>query len=164
MLKRIKLIKIKFLKNKQYISFRTATMEKKFRKGEIVWAKVRGFPWWPAMVKSQSGNSSRNEVNEIESDSKEASLVVYFIGDDSHADLPVSKVEKFAPKLEEYSKTKKRSLLNSINLAKKILSGEIPFEKHLQFSKRRNRKIDEEKQEDEEEMSRMNSSNLLMVN
>ena len=21
-----------------------------FSKGEIVWAKIRGFPWWPAMV------------------------------------------------------------------------------------------------------------------
>ena len=25
-------------------------MEKKFRKGDLVWAKVRGFPWWPGMV------------------------------------------------------------------------------------------------------------------
>lgn len=25
-------------------------MEKKMEVGEIVWAKIRGFPWWPAMV------------------------------------------------------------------------------------------------------------------
>ncbi len=140
-------------------------MEKKFRKGEIVWAKVRGFPWWPAMVKSQSGNISRNDPSDIENESKEASVVVYFIGDDSHADLPMSKVEKFAPKLEEYSKTKKRSLLTSINLAKKIISGEIPFEKHLQFSKKKNRKVDDEKEDEEDEEDKgINSSNLLMVN
>lgn len=26
-------------------------MEKKIKIGEIVWAKVRGFPWWPGKVK-----------------------------------------------------------------------------------------------------------------
>lgn len=25
----------------------------KFGIGEIVWAKVRGFPWWPAKVRSR---------------------------------------------------------------------------------------------------------------
>jgi len=25
-------------------------MDKKFKKDEIVWAKVRGFPWWPGKV------------------------------------------------------------------------------------------------------------------
>jgi hypothetical protein len=25
-------------------------MEKKMKVGEVVWAKIRGFPWWPGMV------------------------------------------------------------------------------------------------------------------
>ena len=25
-------------------------MQYKFKKGEVVWAKIRGFPWWPGMV------------------------------------------------------------------------------------------------------------------
>lgn len=25
-------------------------METSFTVGEIVWAKIRGYPWWPAMV------------------------------------------------------------------------------------------------------------------
>lgn len=25
-------------------------MEKKFKSNELVWAKIRGFPWWPAIV------------------------------------------------------------------------------------------------------------------
>ena len=25
-------------------------MEKKFKRNELVWAKIRGFPWWPAIV------------------------------------------------------------------------------------------------------------------
>jgi hypothetical protein len=26
-------------------------MEKKLKVGEIVWAKVKGFPWWPGIVR-----------------------------------------------------------------------------------------------------------------
>jgi hypothetical protein len=25
-------------------------MEKRLKIGEVVWAKIRGFPWWPAVV------------------------------------------------------------------------------------------------------------------
>jgi hypothetical protein len=25
-------------------------MEKRLRVGEVTWAKIRGFPWWPAVV------------------------------------------------------------------------------------------------------------------
>jgi hypothetical protein len=56
---------------------------------------------------------------------------VHFIGDPSHAEVAISKIEKFEKKYEEFSKTKKRSLLNSITLAKKIVKGEITFNNHL---------------------------------
>ena len=26
-------------------------MESKIQKGELIWAKLKGFPWWPAIVK-----------------------------------------------------------------------------------------------------------------
>jgi hypothetical protein len=26
-------------------------MERRLKVGEIVWAKIRGFPWWPGMVR-----------------------------------------------------------------------------------------------------------------
>jgi hypothetical protein len=45
--------------------------------------------------------------------------------------VPISKIEKFEKKFDEFSKTKKRSLLNSITLAKRILKGEITFNNHL---------------------------------
>jgi hypothetical protein len=63
---------------------------------------------------------------------------VYFIGDNSHIVLPLSKIGKFNTNLEEYSQTKKKALLKSIDVAKKIISGEIPFEKHLYYSKSKN--------------------------
>ncbi len=135
--------KLKFI-IKIFNSINIHLMEKKFRKGDIVWAKVRGFPWWPAMVRGINVTIRRQEDEGVNSESKEVNLVVYFIGDDTHSELPINKVEKFAAKLEEFSKTKKKTLLTSIHIANKIISGEIPFEKHLQYAKRRNMKGEDE--------------------
>jgi hypothetical protein len=99
-------------------------MERKFKKGEVVWAKVRGFPWWPGVVKTMLRSISKTH--------DESKVVVNFIGDNSHANLPLNKVEKFMPKFEEYSITKQKPLLSSINIAKKIHNNELSFEKHLQ--------------------------------
>jgi hypothetical protein len=106
-------------------------MEKKFRKGEVVWAKVRGFPWWPGVIRNISQRIGKGENNE-----REMKIMVNFVGDNSHADLPLNKIEKFTSKFEEYSNTKHKGLLNSINIAKKIYTGEIPFEKHLMLIKK----------------------------
>ena len=124
-------------------------MEKKFRKGEIVWAKVRGFPWWPALVRALNVSTRRDEeAGEV----RELTAVVYFVGDDTHSELPLNKIEKFASRLEEYSRTKKKTLLTSILIAKKILAGEIPFEKHLQYARNRNLKEEVERKELEAEV------------
>ena len=104
-------------------------MEKKFKKGEVVWAKVRGFPWWPAVVKST--NLKITKQNDDDKENRQTLVLVYFVGDNTHSELPIDKIEKFASKYEEYSKTKKKCLLNSIKQAKKIISNEFYFEKHL---------------------------------
>jgi hypothetical protein len=100
-------------------------MERKFKKGEVVWAKVRGFPWWPGVV--------RSILHRISKTQDETKAVVNFIGDNSHASLPLNKIERFMPKFEEYSNTRHRGLLNSIEIAKKIFNNELTYEKHLQF-------------------------------
>lgn len=103
-------------------------MEKKFRKGEVVWAKVRGFPWWPGVVKCVNIRMTKQEEDE---ECRQTTVLVNFIGDHSHSELPINKIEKFASKYEEFAKTKKKSLASSIKLAKKIISNELSFEKHL---------------------------------
>ena len=35
-------------------------MQHKFKKGEVVWAKIQGFPWWPGMVIIQINTDSLN--------------------------------------------------------------------------------------------------------
>jgi hypothetical protein len=42
--------------NEKYIKvssnfFINFLMEKRLKIGEVVWAKIRGFPWWPAVVR-----------------------------------------------------------------------------------------------------------------
>lgn len=94
-------------------------MDKKFNKGEVVWAKVKGFPWWPGVVASVT---------------RAGDVLVNFIGDESHAELPMTKVCKFESKCDEYSNTKHKGLQNSIRLAKKIHEGELSFDKHMDES------------------------------
>ena len=96
-------------------------MENKYRKGEVIWAKVRGFPWWPGVIKNISIKTVKQKnYNGEDVEVKEVKFIVNFIGDNSHAELPSNKVDKFHNKLEEYSRTRKKDLLTSINLAKKI--------------------------------------------
>jgi hypothetical protein len=57
--------------------------------------------------------------------------MVNFIGDSTHAEIPISKIENFEEKLEEFSNTKKKSLLQSIILAKKIINGDVSFRNEL---------------------------------
>jgi len=107
-------------------------MEKSFKKGEVVWAKVRGYSWWPGIVKkitlkiSKLDNSSSEIIKKNNSsNSKEIRIEVKFIGDNSHSVLPLDKIEKFEKKYSEFSKTKKKPLIHSIKQAKKLIAGEI---------------------------------------
>ena len=128
-------------------------MEKKFKKGEVIWAKVRGFPWWPGVIKSLGTKTTKeqNEEGEIEEVKETKICIVNFIGDNSHSELPLSKIEKFEDKYKEFSKTKKKSLVSSINIAKSIIKGDTTYENHLNCLKRRNSKLKKEKEKEEED-------------
>lgn len=95
-------------------------MEKKFRKGEIVWAKVKGFPWWPGKIDSVSlknKQTAREDLNK----SSDYFYSIDFFGDNSHIELPSDKVENFNDNYILYSKTRQKRLLKSIELAKKLV-------------------------------------------
>ena len=64
--------------------------------GEIVWAKIRGYPWWPATV------------SEINDENKEKKYICNFIGDNSHASLFKRDLAKFEKELDNFSQTKKK--------------------------------------------------------
>ena len=87
-----------------------------FKRGDIVWAQVRGYSWWPAKV----GEVIRDR-NDIKKDRK---YRVDFIGDNTHQTLPSDKVVDFVENFFRLSETKKRDLLDSIDLAKRQLRRE----------------------------------------
>lgn len=86
------------------------------KKGDIVWAKVKGFPWWPGEVKRITQSTLGNNDNE-----KEKQVTINFIGHNSHVKLPLSKVENFENKYDQYSKTRKKMLIKSIEKAKRMV-------------------------------------------
>ena len=81
-----------------------------FKRGDIVWAKVRGYSWWPA------------RIGDIIKESKDRKYRVDFIGDNTHQTVAYDKVAGFIDKYAEYSKTKQRNLLESIAQAKRQLN------------------------------------------
>jgi len=110
-------------------------MDKTFNKGEVVWAKVRGYSWWPGIVKKISLKFSKGENIKNLGNSKEERILVKFIGDNSHSVLPLDKIEKFEKKFSEFSKTKKKPLLHSIKLAQKFINGELSLNELKRNSK-----------------------------
>jgi hypothetical protein len=79
-----------------------------FNVGELIWAKIRGYPWWPAIITG------------TEDDNREKKYNVSFIGDKSHSSLAKKCLEKFEKGLKLYSNTKKKNLQDVIEKAKII--------------------------------------------
>ena len=83
-------------------------MESIFQQNQIVWAKINGYPWWPAYVKG-SVKSNAYEV--------------VFFGDFSRAILHTSKLRQF-DELDAQANSKNKVLSVALRSAEKIISGE----------------------------------------
>lgn len=81
-----------------------------FKRGDLVWAKVRGYSWWPAKI---------GEVHKERNDRSERKYRVDFIGDNTHQTVAFDKVADFIENYSRLSLTKKKDLLDSIEIAKK---------------------------------------------
>lgn len=82
-----------------------------FKRGDTVWAKVRGYSWWPAKIGDVIGGRS----------AAERKYKVDFYGDNTHQTVPFDKVCDFFENYEKHSDTKKRDLLAAIELARQQL-------------------------------------------
>mmetsp|Transcript_21563 Transcript_21563/g.39440 ORF Transcript_21563/g.39440 Transcript_21563/m.39440 type:complete len:384 (-) Transcript_21563:2114-3265(-) len=81
------------------------------RSTRIVWAKLRGFPWWPAITSHPSTSQDK--------------VLVRFIGENTHSHLPLESIKDFKAFQSKYSNTKLKHLKVSIEYAKKFVAGEL---------------------------------------
>ena len=89
----------------------------KYTPDEVVWAKIRGSPWWPAVI------SSENHVHH----NRYKQIMVNFVGDNSYAILSAHKIKNYREGYEEFSRGKGKSLKNSIKIANKIEARKITY-------------------------------------
>lgn len=101
-----------------------------YAKDEVVWAKIKGYPWWPAVVvKVIEDREEKGVIHEI---------LVNFLGENSHAQLTLDKVAKFEENFEEYGKLKKKKLMDSIIIARNIIAKQTTYEEERDKLDRKN--------------------------
>jgi hypothetical protein len=82
-------------------------MSRSFEKDEIVWAKISGYPFWPAYVQAILGSNTYEVV---------------FFGDFSRAHLQENKLKRFEEHSERSDKKNKR-LQNALRMAQRVVQG-----------------------------------------
>ena len=88
-----------------------------YKEKDIVWAKVKEYPWWPSIINHISYPNIQTNGENI----KEKLYSIEFIGEkNKFKRLTKEKLEPFNKNYEQHINTKNSSLLNSIELAKKI--------------------------------------------
>ena len=88
-----------------------------YKEKDIVWAKVKGYPWWPSIISNISFHNITSEGENL----KENIYSIEFIGEKIKAKLSKEKIEPFNENYEQHINTKNTLLLRSIEIAKKCL-------------------------------------------
>ena len=86
-----------------------------YKEKDIVWAKVKGYPWWPSIITHISFRNNRASGENI----REKIYTIEFIGEKNNAKVSKEKIETFNKNYELHTNTKNPLLIKSIELAKK---------------------------------------------
>lgn len=125
-------------------------MEENYSEGNVVWIKLKGYPWWPGIVSTNKNNQKYILIIYLIQIKKFLSsqecLVKFFI-ELSECKININKIRAFQKYKEEYSKTKLKNLKNIIKIAEIVSKGEMSFELHSKFVKRGLRLYEEQIEE-----------------
>lgn len=85
--------------------------DNEFSKGDIVWGKIRGHPWWPAQITKIIKKRGRSM--------KHAKYKCAYINDSTHSELCSNSMKPFREYYTELSKRKikQKSLKDAIKIA-----------------------------------------------
>ena len=101
-----------------------------FKKGEIVWAKIQGYSWWPGRITQikLKLNIKKNRLGKLSLQyEKEPLFYITFFPNDSFCKVRLKYIKKFIDKYKiRSSETKKKKLKQAIDLATKAFLKENP--------------------------------------
>lgn len=88
--------------------------KKKDGLGDIVWAKLKGHPWWPSIVSIwDQGNRvflwlmlTDDQIKQVEEQGNENKVWVLFIGDNSFSKVPLANTKSFRQHYNDFAKKK----------------------------------------------------------
>jgi len=81
--------------------------ERQFAAAEVVWVKLRGFPWWPAQIKELMPMKTNGEWK----------YFVDFYAENTSSFVIQSKLHRYQDKRQEFSLPKQKLLQEAIKLA-----------------------------------------------
>ena len=82
-----------------------------YKEKDIVWAKVKGYPWWPSIICHISFLNIQSNGENI----KEKIYSIELIGEkNNNIKVSKEKIEPFMKNYDKYSNTKNPTLLKSI--------------------------------------------------
>ena len=157
-------------------------MESKYYIGDIVWVKIKGYPWWPGIVSKYNyliaiqiksiifneNISNKENKNKLSPKNQSYKYIIRFFIELTECIIrDVSKIQPYQKYKKEFSKTKQKKLKNAIKFADKIALGEMSFEQHSSFIKEgiklyeeQCRKLEQIKEEEKEKrLNRLNIGN-----
>ena len=87
-----------------------------YKENDIVWVKVKGYPWWPSIIKHISFRNIQSYDHNI----KEKLYTIELIGEKINTKVSKDKIEPFKKNYDQHINTKNISLLKCIETANRI--------------------------------------------
>ena len=115
-----------------------------YKEKDIVWAKVKGYPWWPSLI----SQVSIKQITSLGKTTKEKMYTIELIGEKFNAKVCSEKIEPFIKNIDKHTNTKNTSLLKSIDIAKKFIE-----------KKNKKEKDDEQNKKDKDNQNNNNDNN-----